>query len=825
MNNKLRFPKLASGLIFSWLLGLILFQFITLVKFTALVSPNAQFGTLAQFRVLLSGQGRAFGFNGLDSLLFWFVVLAPLVFIWVQVRSALFSDLIHWLEHKPLRLFGFVSLLFLVLCRSFLHPGDFAPMGDGPMYLGGVAEFVNNLNMGYFSDYSTRNYAGWGPRQYLGNMFTWSSGFVSWLLGFPFGVKFSIFIFQALSGIGAFYLGRRLTKSTLAGLAAGLVMVFSYWPLQQILMLGRLHLSLVYACLPWPFFFLESALQDSKKRWLYFSLMVIPLSLCTWNHVVWGGLLTGFLVLYALIRFVPLYKSEPKVLLQFALALLAFGLITAGTVSSSLVSKAESLSFIYSNSVEMHAVNESSRIQPSSIYNWFSGRFSLGNIPPRSWYNSYIGLIPLILSGFGIFLFKKFASPNFRFKILGFSALLFLNLIILFFYFEIKDLPLLKAIRVFPDHRYQTFLVLFLAAGTALGVSALQRLKLHSYIIGIVATLLFIDLFPLSIQFPYGQTDPWHVPSPLYNAYRKQAETYEQKGEIVPYYLFIEGKSSYDYDLRTPGIINSELHFPSDQGVHNYVAPRRSQFTEIFYKHLEQRLKSEYGTQKEAFPNAFESDWFYLNNFKDALFFSQMERGYNPDGFAAIKEIQAFKLSRFKHHTPILAASELAPFTFSDPWNLKDASELQQLIAAMGIDQPSKTAQKLFCAEPCAPTQLKTNDTISLQLKDYRVYPNRFLYKFSIDQEAYVHLNVAWYSFLDVRLNQQKVEYLPSATRNIIVKVPKGEHEIVVQGRMDPWIRNGYFFGFALLILLLLSGFLFPQDPKHLLKRFKNHGP
>ncbi len=69
---------------------------------------------------------------------------------------------------------------------------------------------------------------------------------------------------HALSGLGAYLFVRRLTGSRQAGFAAGLAYVLGFWHTQQVLIMGRLPLSLFYALLPLPFYFWEGLRKNSN---------------------------------------------------------------------------------------------------------------------------------------------------------------------------------------------------------------------------------------------------------------------------------------------------------------------------------------------------------------------------------------------------------------------------------------------------------------------------------------------------------------------------------------------------------------------------------
>ena len=73
---------------------------------------------------------------------------------------------------------------------------------------------------------------------------------------------------HVLSGLTIYLFVREITRSRRAGLVAAAVYVLSFWHTQQILIMGRYPVSLVYALLPVPFwaFTLARRRRNSDRR-------------------------------------------------------------------------------------------------------------------------------------------------------------------------------------------------------------------------------------------------------------------------------------------------------------------------------------------------------------------------------------------------------------------------------------------------------------------------------------------------------------------------------------------------------------------------------
>src|SRR5206468_3732285 len=108
--------------------------------------------------------------------------------------------------------------------------------------------------------------------------------------------------------------------------------------------------------------------------------------------------------------------------------------------------------------------------------------------------------------------------------------------------------------------------------------------------------------------------------------------------------------------------------------------------------------------------------------------------------------------------------------------NEDDPAELRRLYAGMGIDYERATAAKIFVEPGTALEPLSAAGRPVLNVLDYKVHSKKFHYRIRLDRPAYVRVPASYYSFLAVRLDGQRTPFYAGATREVVLKIPSGEH-------------------------------------------------
>ncbi|HEX2612635.1 MAG TPA: 6-pyruvoyl-tetrahydropterin synthase-related protein, partial [Fibrobacteria bacterium] len=679
-----------------WGVALWVLQFTTLAKMSQLLNPNFDVATFSGFTPYLFNARSPVRLEGLDTLLLIALAGIPVFLLYLQARHRAMAGAWHLLAGTPWKKAIFLTVLFGTLSRFALHPGAFSNLGDGPVFIAGAEEFRRSLAMGAFPDYSTLFYSGWNPRQYIGNLFSVFAGTFAYVFGSTLiGIKVFLLVAHALSGVGMFLWMERLTKSRRVALFAAVAYALSLWHVHQIFLMGRYHLSILYACMPWAFLFLDWSLEDRARRLRHLLLATVPLAASMYIHFVWGTMLWSACTVYAAARiWTGTARGErPRALTSLFIAFALQGLIFAGLLSAPFVRKHESYAHYSTSSVEVLPSQPGDRVVPAVLYQWSNGHWSVGGRPELSWYNTYLGIVPLAFALFGFAAFSRRRSKDpWAPRILG--VFLACNLALVFLYHTITELPGLKMFRIFPEHRYQTFLVFFLAACAAFGVRLWDRGVSGRFtgwranlLLALPLVLLALDVGTTSFQIPSGNYMPWQE-TPLFDKYRADGRAYLKRKENVPYLLFVEGRGLYDYNLRLPSLQADMLGMPSDLGVQPQTAPRSSKFGETFYAGLADRMKS-----AAALPDSFSLDYFYLHNFRDVMLRWDSTRTYDNTVMDSLATDGYYLRGELIHHSPIVAATIAEPYAWK---NESDAEELRRHYASMHLDYANRTAEKIF---------------------------------------------------------------------------------------------------------------------------------
>jgi hypothetical protein len=413
----------------------------------------------------------------LDGLLALLLAAIPAYLVYLQIRFHAIEGAWAKIQSATWKKVLFLSILFATFCRFTLHPGKFPMIVDHPYFLGAADEFWRSIKMGSFGNYSTLFYSGWNCRQYMGNLFAVLAGTFAFFTGSHFGIKLLLLITGTASGLGTFLWIERVTRRSYPAFFAGTAFCLNYWHYYQIFVVGQLHMSVIYACLPWPFYFLEAGLAQPRLRLRYFLLCALPLAGAVYTHFVWGAMLWGIFAVYAVVRLVGRLRGKERTLALrlFSVSFALEFLILAGLITAPLVQKKESVAYYTTRSFAAIPANPAMKIRPEVLYQWYNGHWSLGESTKGSngvqsdFFNSYLGLVPLLFAILGLWgLSGKTGADR--------NALAFIvvclagSLALVFLYFDLVKIPGLSAFRIFPDHRYQTFVVFFMSAAAAFGV-------------------------------------------------------------------------------------------------------------------------------------------------------------------------------------------------------------------------------------------------------------------------------------------------------------------------------------------------------------------
>ena len=307
------------------LVGLLFyFQYTTLEKFNVL-KPAIRYDTFRDF-VLTVQHSVPLGWG--DAIVAALIVLLFLLLVILEVgrgRVSLFLDHLFQSERRTRIALGMLSL---VLVRFYFARGELSWAGDTSAHVGYAWLAARSFALGEFPIWT--NYFGTGTPylQFYGFLFFYLVGAVDLFVRDLFlSLKVVLGVSHVVSGLGMYLFVRFLCRSRRAGFVAGLAYVLSFWHTQQVLVMGRLPLSVVYAILPFPFYYFER-LRVSSHRMQTAIGGAFTLGLLAWTHPGYAFWATGFWMVFGAVRLQAMrHRPIFTVWAKWAGAMLAGGLI------------------------------------------------------------------------------------------------------------------------------------------------------------------------------------------------------------------------------------------------------------------------------------------------------------------------------------------------------------------------------------------------------------------------------------------------------------------------------------------------------------------
>ena len=148
----------------------------------------------------------------------------------------------------------------VVLVRFYFARGGVSWAGDGSLHLTYAALAARAIADGDLPIWTNYFAAGSPFLQFYGFLFFYVVGILELLVGnLNLSVKIVLAAGHVLSGVTMFAFLRLALRSRPAAFVGGLGFVLTFWHTQHVLIMGRLPLSLFYACLPLPFYCFERA--------------------------------------------------------------------------------------------------------------------------------------------------------------------------------------------------------------------------------------------------------------------------------------------------------------------------------------------------------------------------------------------------------------------------------------------------------------------------------------------------------------------------------------------------------------------------------------
>jgi len=779
------------------LLGLLIlllfcFQYTTIAKFGVLL-PGLSYQTLPNF---MDEVNERIDFDLVDILLSGVILaictsLVALEF-WKR-RLSVFLAYILGSEKRTLCLLAFSSLVFV---RFYFSRGEVSWSADASVSIAYARIAAETIARGEIPIWT--NYFGSGSPylQYYGFLFFYSVGLLDLLCrDIYLSLKLILAGSHVASGMGMYFLVRIACRSRRAGFLAGLAYVLSFWHTQQVIIMGRLPVSLFYALLPWPFYFFERLRLPGRRL----SAAVggsTSLALLAFTHPGYAFWATVFFTLYAALRLGSSRGSKVFLpMLKGSLSMLVGGVVLGAYLTLSMWLEKESTGLY--GGIDYTSVPDPTWLH---VLSWSNFRFWLLPLSSYHWYGGYLGLSVVVLALIGLlgpirFRFRSHVGP-----FLAGGACLIAAAVLVFGY----RLPFMqvRVVQALNSGRYLLFAVFFLAimagVGTKVVVLGFGKKGLHRRMSTLMLIILIADLGPTTFQHPYLRPGSKVLGYPLsiYESMHKEALSYHHRGELPNYrIIWVRGDLNPFLTLGR-SVFLTRTPSPCAPSAHNLRAvPTFCTPFERFANSQFSRLTKEDDLFSAEHIDVI-CDGFFLLNTKYSMI------------TLAENELKVFEWTHFK---PIVVSSRIveSPAEKIDGLISQEKNRISReergfypifwLIAKMGVNRKESTCDRLFLMDFKGKQDLGT--TPKVEVLKHRVWNQRVEMRVRTSAVCFARLAYAYSPYLKVTVNGQAVEPLRTAGWFMALKLDAGEHRIVLEPFLSPLRR-----GLLSLDLILLAG-------------------
>ena len=789
------------GMLLSVLAGLlVLFQYTTMAAFTALGAAVTSV-TLPEYFVEVREHVE---FDWYDGLQVAAMVGIATTLTLREIRGRRLSSFFAYVFASERRTLWFLGACALVCARFYVATGNFPWAADQPqhiIYTDITARALGNAELPIWT-----NYLGCGTPylQFYGFLFFYFAGALQLVLGDLFtSLKVAMLLGHAASGLTMYLFVRTTTRSRRAGFVAGIAFVLSFWHTQQVLIMGRLPLSLFYAVLPLAFYFTERTLR--RQRWFDVLAGGICLGTLAFIHPGYALWATALYVLYALVRLVQMSAAGHLMPAVLHIAALFVAGIAFGAYLTLPMWLERDFTGLY-RGVDFTTVPDPSW---SQVFGWSNYRFWILPLPEVHWYGGYVGLslVALVLGGSG-FAARRWAVLARNAAPAVWTCLAASTLIV--FAYRWPPVQALPFIEVLASGRYLLFLVFFLSAATGMAAQCLISTRAgagtRNRVLSFLVLLIAWDLVPTTFQHPYGvtqDTDAWGKDLAQYGAMRDSAASLGESAQLPATRVFWAwgaihpylAKGQLYYNTLTPS--PHALHPGASRAVADFVAP-----LELFLSAALEEMPT------PAAKIALSEDIALIHGaivMMNARFLFATQVDGNTIGM------------RWPFSTPVLVSSRLA--TYDSPrdsaWIRGELSRLPislrnqalddstvvlealDIVRQTGVGYSGSTCQQILVRDS-GPRDLRVQP--SLEVSAHTVANQHVEMTLRMSSAGFVRLPYSYFPHLRVRVDGVEVKPYQTAGRFIALQLDPGEHVITLDAVLSPLRRLLLLLDVAMLV-------------------------
>lgn len=784
-----------------WLLFLmgalcVCMQYVTVEKF-AIFPPAKSHLTLVNFLGHASDQ---IAFDALDAILLGLFLVSTAFLFYNEWRRGVLSDFLQRCFASRARTSWLLLFSLLVCIRFYFARGELSWAADASHHIAIswlAAEAIASGETPYWTFFMG---TGSPYMQNYGFAFFYLVGLVDLVCPDLFlSLKLTMAAAHLLSGLGMYFLVAGICRSRRAGFVAGLGYAMCFWHTQQVLIMGRLSLSLFYAVLPWAFHYVERVAASPYKMRAAL-LGAVSVGLLNFTHPGYGTYGMVLLACYSLVRLWSC-RNRPD---AGAIVGASFLLFLLGTVFSSYMNAGMFFERVHTR---LHEFSVDLSILPDPTWRhllgWSNFRFWLIPPHPYHWYGGYLGisLVVLALGGGAVALRRREGrlAPCW-------VCLILVALVILAYRWPpLASLPL---VHYFDSSRYLLFVAFFLSMAAGMGVHLLlpqgpQALPRSRWFTLLLIGLM-IDLFPTTFAQPYYREghSSFIMAKELIKPLAKTSLPFLKQGVLPSYRAHWIGEGVYyhkrqAYPLFVGATPIAEAFHPGElRTLEAFTHP----FTNWAHALLAPIELPEHLTSHPQFELL--RDGLYLLNTRYLIASS------GQNSFATV-----FSLG----HSPIVVSGRLEGYDENatgpgavtarigvDSEMDEAMARALEIIARTGLQRPlgSLACERILVRDVEGERDLGTAPVA--RVVSHVVRRQEVEMKVEVSADCYTRLAYAYYPYLRVSVDGKPVRPLQTAGRFMALPLEAGVHEIAIEARLSP-LRRGLLALAAISLVLALA--------------------
>ena len=787
----------------SVLAGLLLVQqYVTMPKFTALPS-SLSYLSLRRYVAAVSS---AIEFDAVDVMLLACIMLACLALVGIEIRSrglTMFLRGVFAGETATVLLLIACSVVFL---RYYLGPGPLNWAGDSPQHIAYTEITGIALRSGEFPIWTNYLGAGSAYLQFYGFVFFLIAGAATALLqDVELALKLVLFVTHVLSGVGVYALGRAGGCRRDAAFVSGLAYVLCFWHMQQVLIMGRFPVALIYSLLPWPFWGLERAIRMQRLG----PALVggVTLGMLVLTHPGYGYWACALFATYAFVRTLPLSREGCRQRLVYAVYVLGTGtIIGAALVLPMWLERG------FTGLNDGYSLAGIPGPEWWHVLVWSNYRFWMWS-PAQAefhWYGGYLGLSLIVSAAIAVVTLKT--SCSHRHPTMAAAFVLLVASLLSFGQHHLWTWLVPYSDLLAPG-RYLLFVSFFLSILAGQGLRALQvrQRQRQRHLATWVLLLIVIDLGPTTFQHVYSATqttvDTAGVPLSMYEDLRASALSFEERGQL-PDTRALWSPGPLHRFLAT-GFLFHESRMPTPDGPHPGELRAVFDFVRPLLRLMEATVAPEGQPLKTI--DSRVGDALSLLNVSTLLVF----RGQGKE-VIRVKNTQA---------TPAAVAPTLSPIPAgraslidldheslsrlskgASAGDLAKVATLIKVLDDMQFDSATGQARTFHVSSLDQVLELGTSP--SLVILQHEVRNQSVSMTLEVSQAAFVRLAYSYHPHLHVRVDgRQETSPRVTATGFLLLELTAGVHDIILEPRLSP-LRTALSSLAIVVSLLALSVYI-----------------